>query len=121
VRGRVDEYGRSWIEITVIGRRQQITVDAFVDTGFDGWICLPTSIAIQLGLELRSVQEMELADGTVKDQLIFAGEVIFGDKQEEVEIILTDSEDAFVGTGLLLDSILTIDFVDQILEIASKE
>ncbi len=121
MRGYVDEYGQCWVEITISGNWRESTVEAIVDTGFNGWVCLPTSLAIQLGLELFGSETMELADGTRKEQLTFIGEVAFGEERDWVEIILTDSEDALLGTGLLLDSILTIDFADQILEITSKE
>ena len=120
MRGYVDEYGRCWIDVTVIGARQEITVRANLDTGFDGWVCLPIRLAIQLGLELCGFQTVELADGTEKEELVFAGEVTFGDRREEVDVTLTSAQDALVGIGLLADSVLTIDFVDRTLEVARK-
>jgi predicted aspartyl protease len=38
-----------------------------LDTGFDGFLCLPTPVAVSLGLELIDVVSSELADGTVID------------------------------------------------------
>jgi hypothetical protein len=37
-----------------------------------------------------------------------------------VDILLTGGQDALIGTGLLADSVLTIDFVDKNLEIVRK-
>lgn len=86
----------------------------------DGWICLPVPIAIHLALELYGSQTVELADGTRKRELVFTAQVVLGDEQKQIDIILTESEDALLGTGLLADSVLTIDFVDRTLEVARK-
>jgi hypothetical protein len=51
-----------------------------------------------------------LADGAQKDTLVFAGTVDFLNRQREVAIYLTDSDEALVGTRLLSDCQLTIDF-----------
>jgi len=97
-----------------------MTLLALVDTGFDGWVCLPTPIAIQLGLELFGLQVVELGDGSEIEELVFRGEVIFNQKRRDANITLTNSTDALLGTGLLEDSVLTIDFVDRTVEIAQK-
>ena len=44
----------------------EIAVDAVIDTGFDGYLCLPVQLAIQLGLELSGSIKVELADGSIK-------------------------------------------------------
>jgi predicted aspartyl protease len=121
MKGYVDEYGRCWIEIAVRGLRQRVVLQALVDTGFDGWVCLPLGVAIQLGLELRSVQIAELADGTEIEQLVFAGEIFFGDKWRAADTTLTNSRDAMVGTAMLLDSVLIVDFVGRTVEVVRKE
>jgi clan AA aspartic protease len=120
MKGHVDEYRQCWVEITIIGGREKVTVDAIVDTGFDGWVCLPIPIAIHLGLELYGLQTVELADGTLKEELVFRGKVIFGDEERWTEITLTSAQDTLLGTGLLADSVLTIDFVDRTLEVARR-
>ena len=87
--------------IEVIGGRQAIELTAIVDTGFDGDLCIPTRVAVQLGLELIGEEEVELADGTQRNQLVFAGSVRFFGETRAVQIMLTDSEDALIGTELL--------------------
>ena len=98
-----------------------MTLWTLVDTGFDGWVCLPTPIAIQLGLELFGLQVVELGDGSEIEELVFRGEVMFNQKRRDVNITLTNSADALLGTGLLEDSVLTIDFVKSTMEIVRKE
>jgi len=94
----------------VIGARKTIAITAIVDTGFDGDLCLPTRLAVQLGLELVGEQVVELADGTRKNELVFAGSVRFFDETRAVRIMLTNSEDALLGTRLLDHYPVSINF-----------
>ena len=78
MQGYVDKSRLCRTEITVIGGRQTIVVDAVVDSGFNGDLCLPSQAATQLGLELYGMQRIELADGTKRRDLFFTVEVVFG-------------------------------------------
>lgn len=120
MRAYIDIYNQCRAEVTVIGSRQSIVTDAIVDTGFDGEVCLPTEDAIQLGLELRGLQAIQLGDGSEKKELVFRGEAIFGNHRREVEIFLTEGDDTLIGTGLLADGTLTADFVEKKLDIVPK-
>lgn len=87
--------------LKVIGARQSEDVTAIVDTGFDGHVCLPIRLAVQLGLELTGEQFVELADGSRRNELVFAASVeLFGEVQE-IELMLTESDEALIGTRLL--------------------
>ncbi len=121
LRGIIDGYGHCWVPVTIVGLRQEISVEAILDTGFDGWVCLPMRLAVQLGLELCGFQTVELADGTQKEELVFSGGVIFGDKRDKVDIALTSGGDTLVGLGLLANSMVTIDLVGRNLEIVQKK
>jgi len=121
MRGYIDEDRLCRTEITVIGGWQTIFIEGIVDPGFNGDPCLPIQIAAQLGLVLCGLQRIELADGTKKKDLLFAGEVIFNGERKWVEILLTDGENALIGAGLLLGHTLTIDYVQQTVEIVRKE
>lgn len=106
--GYIDEYGQARVDVDIIGRKIRITVSPVIDTGFDGDLCLPLPIAIQLGLELSGSMEAELADGAVNKELIFTGLTKFGEETKDVDIILTESGDALIGTQMF--SYLEIDF-----------
>ena len=109
--GYIDEYGQARVDIDIIGRKKQITMDPIIDTGFDGDLCLPLPMAIQLGLELSGSIKVELADGAIKRELIFSGSTKFDEETRDVEITLTESKDALLGTGVF--SKLEIDFTDN--------
>ena len=107
-------------DVEVMGLRRRVPVTAVVDTGFDGYLCLPTAIAVGLGLELVGEALVELADGSEKIQLVFAGSVNFLGKVREVDIYVTQSDDALLGTALLADCRMVIDFPADSVRIAAK-
>jgi predicted aspartyl protease len=61
------------VDIEVIGMRRTVTVTALLDTGFDGDVCLPITLAVSLGLELVAQGWVEYADGRRERELAFAG------------------------------------------------
>jgi len=97
-------------KVTVGGVKGRVTLEAIIDTGFDGDICIPVKTATELGLELVGQDEFELADGSKKRGFIFEGFAILLGKKRVVEISLTDSEETLVGTNLRAGCKLTVDF-----------
>ena len=65
IEGRIDPVAGPRIRVRVSGSRERVWVDALLDTGFDGDLCLPIAVGVSLGLELRFVTRSELADGSV--------------------------------------------------------
>lgn len=112
IEGYIDEDLQSRLTVRVEGTRKGIDIDTIIDTGFDGSLCLPIPVAIQLGLELRGSQVVELADGSLREELLFMGKVSIGDKSKGkmVDISLTESEDALLGVDMLKEYKLNIDF-----------
>jgi clan AA aspartic protease len=103
--------------IEVIGSRTSLHLSAIIDTGFDGDLSVPTDIAIALGLELRTKRKYTLADGSVHSELAFAGKVRFLGEDREIEILLTDLDVPLIGTALLEDCRLTVDFANETVEL----
>ena len=116
-----DDLGNPKVKIAVGGSRMQVEVEALIDTGFNAYIILPSLIATRLGLELTSVTWVELADGSVIRNSVFSGHATFGGQSQEVEIMMTDSDEALIGTALLSNYKLTIDFVNRTVEITESQ
>lgn len=114
-----DEFGHLLVDIEVKGGLDSKTVSAFIDTCFDGYICLPTEIAVQLGLLLRACESFELADGSEKKELVFLGSAKFVNDDEEVpvEIVLTESRDTLVGIAMLSEMKMEVDFKNRSIKI----
>ncbi|RKU14601.1 hypothetical protein C6502_00405 [Candidatus Poribacteria bacterium] len=101
ISGYFDDAGQPRIAASVFGNRGEATIDAVIDTGFNGSLCLPLSLAIPLGLELYGRINYELADGTIKRELTFEATIRLGETVNRAEIFLTESEDALLGSELL--------------------
>jgi len=118
--GYVDKYLQPKIKIQVNGLLKSLQLDAIIDTGFNGDLCLPIGVAIQVGLILCGNQDFELADGSIRQDLIFLGQAVLENKERTVEISVTNSEDALIGCNLLKGYKLEIGFQSQTLAISPE-
>jgi hypothetical protein len=75
---------------------------------------------VSLGLELVAQGWVEYADGRRERELAFAGTARFLGEVRPVEITLTESDEALIGTGLLADCTLFIDFMTGEIRIEKK-
>src|SRR6266545_5954797 len=105
--------GKPKIELTVIGLDDKIKVPALVDTGFDGALMLSLPAALQIGLRLSNMVQVELADGSIKKEFVFEAKVVLDEETVPVDVLLTSSDESLVGTALLQNQSLMIDFKSQ--------
>jgi clan AA aspartic protease len=118
IEGVIRETGTPVVTLKVLGTRGEVIVEGILDTGFDGFLCLPISIAVTLGLELIDTIRTELADGTVvEDELVFAGQVEWDGTVMSVPIVLTRSEDALIGTAFLQGYVVQLDYTANTIRI----
>ncbi len=56
------ETGMPMLTLKVIGKGgNEVSLEGILDTGFDGFLCLPIPVAVSLGLELIDATDTELA------------------------------------------------------------
>lgn len=115
--GYFDEKGNPKIKVHVGGRKLSGEVDAFFDTGCSGYLVLPISMAVQLGLELIGIQPVEYADGRITNELVFKVLISINEDSKAVSATLTGSSQALVGVSLFKDYSMKIDFKNQKIEI----
>ena len=111
--------GKPKIELTVTGLDNKIRVPALIDTGFDGALMLSLPAALQIGLRLSNMVQVELADGSIKKEFVFEAKVMLDGETFPVDILLTSSEESLLGTALLRDRSLTMDFSRQLIKLDS--
>jgi clan AA aspartic protease len=99
----------AYAEVEVIGLRERQRLLAVIDTGYDGFLCLPVEIAVRLGLELAGSQWVQYADGRIERELVFRGRVAFLDEEREVDIHITEAPETLVGLALLQGYRLILD------------
>lgn len=108
-----DQASRPIVEIAVSGSEKTATLPALIDTGFDGYLSLPLTAALPLGLKLILRSTVTLADGSTKDELLFEAKVKLGRKWQEAEVLINQGSLALLGTKLLEDSKLLLDFPNK--------
>jgi predicted aspartyl protease len=64
-------------------------------------------------LTYEGTVEMELASGTVIEEDVYSGIIRFGGQEQTAEIIITDSADTLIGTGLLTGKVLLMNFATR--------
>lgn len=107
--------------IEIIGSRGRHKCEALIDTGFTGYLSLNHDIAARLGLELTAIEPTELANGQEADAYVVDGKVSFLDREFSVPIVLSSSDEALIGTMLLGDCELSIDFPSKLVRIVRKD
>jgi len=90
------------------GRPQEIA--AIVDTGFNGWMTLPSALLRALRLPFRGSGLATMADGTETLFDIYEGTVIWDGHPRQVSVHVSDS-DPLVGMGMLYGFELNIHVV----------
>lgn len=119
IEGVIRETGTPTLVLKVIGRGGvEVIVEGILDTGFDGFLCLPIPLAVSLGLELIDVTRTELADGTtMEDELVFAGRAEWDGVVVDVDVLLTRSGDVLIGTAFLKGYLVQLDYKANTLRI----
>ena len=99
------------VPISLVGPdNEEIELNAIIDTGYNGEIILPESKILEMGLEFLGTIDSELADGQIVATELFAGRVKWFDTIQEISIGASQSNDVLLGTLLLVDCELNIDF-----------
>lgn len=101
ITGRVTADRQAIITLTVRGPAgQEHEIEAIVDTGFDGWLSLPSSVIVQLGLTWLQRGRALLADGRESVFDIYEATVIWDGQVRRISV--DEAETApLVGMSLL--------------------
>jgi clan AA aspartic protease len=92
-----------------------IKISALIDTGFNGALMLSLPAALQIGLRLSNMVQVELADGSIKKEFVFEANAVLDGETIPVDVLLTSSDENLVGTALLQNQNLQIDFKNQVI------
>jgi len=107
--GHLNTDGEPALPVHIVGPAETLEIEAVVDTGFNGELTLPRPQIEALGLPEATVTEVTLADGRVRDVLMYDAETEFAGSTRE--IFVTEAPTTpLVGTGLLWGFSLRIEF-----------
>ena len=113
--GHVDESRRALINVAIRAKLDgdATSLDAWIDTAFDGHFVFPTTLIEELGLETLVETEAILADGTKVLMETFVGYMEWFGELIPVQVVANEGQFPLLGTALLDDRQLHIDYRNQ--------
>lgn len=113
MRGVYGPEGAPWLTVASLvlgpdGRREE--VEAIVDTGFNGHLTLPSSVAMSLSLPVMGEGRSTMADGREVVEDVCAARVLMHGTPRPARVPISETA-PLLGTALLSQSRLEIDLV----------
>ena len=109
ITGQVAPNGVPWIELQVAGQ----TWRAVIDTGFNGYLELPLSLQTQLNAKFVGRVTSALAGGQRLEEDVYLVDFPFDGQLVRASATFVDERQILVGTRLLRDYELTVNFVER--------
>jgi len=121
IQGYVDKYLQARIPIAVVGKNGSVsTLEAVVDTGFNGDLCISIYQREKIELAFSYTQKFELGDGSTPEQDVFVGQMIFDKQKLWVHVLVSESKDTLIGAALLVDKRLDVDYTNKSVRIKNS-
>ena len=110
--GIVDESMRALLEVSVAAGKdtKKHVVTVWIDTAFNGGLVIPRQHVERLGLKQASTSQAFLADGRSVDVETFLCHIEWFGGLYRTQAVSSEGEYALLGTLLLADRKLTIDY-----------
>ena len=113
ISGSVNSFREALVEIRLKG----VAIECVVDTGFDGGLMLPRTLADRLQIPLIGRLTLEMVNGSKMIASVRLADIEWLEETREIEVIFSDGNDALVGTELLTGTTLTIDYATRVVKI----
>jgi clan AA aspartic protease len=111
MQGYVNQQQEAVLAIAVKGDSNLKSVDAIIDTGFNGFLSLPTSIIVELDLMWSYSDIATLGDGSETLFDIYAAQIIWNGQYQKIEVNAAEAE-PLLGMRMLKGYRLQIDAVE---------
>src|SRR2546428_14101214 len=95
--------------------------ECVVDTGFDGALILPASVAKYLALPVIARLVFELVGGGRMAADVALGEIEWLGQRQTVEVIMSQGNDALIGTEMFEGAKLVVDYANRMVAISRGE
>lgn len=97
--------------VVSVGFSNQAEVEFLIDTGFNGFLCLPRSILTDLNLQVMT-STMISGVGNYQEEydVVYANIVWMGEVINKVLVLVNDGDDYLLGTALLENKELYINY-----------
>ena len=112
--GSVNSSREALIEVRLSSGEAIVCV---VDTGFDGGLMLPRAVCDQLQFPIVGRLAFEMVGGTRLFARVGLANIDWLGEVRQIEIVVSEGNDALIGTELLTGTILTIDYIGKVVTI----
>jgi len=112
ISGWVNAYREAVVRLSLNGLRgREQSVEAVIDTGFNGYLTLPPDLIKELGLPFRRNGRAVLGDGSEITFDIYEAVILWDGRPRRVSVDAADT-DPLLGTGLLSGHELSVQFIE---------
>src|SRR5882672_7651676 len=119
LKGIVNPRGEPVVRIALLSSANHSqSHSAVIDTGFNGTLSLPESLIQRLGWRWIGYESYEIATGDVVREKVFVGRARWMRRIQEVDVVASHSRDILIGTRLLQESRLLVDFRKNLVRIS---
>jgi len=118
IEGSIEDGLYPKIDIAIISGNETYNLKALVDSGFDSDLGLNYKYADLFHLEIEDYILVEYANGKFEEEISCTGYIYWFNKVKKIQIILSEDEEPTIGTRLLQNSIVTMDFIKNLITIA---
>ncbi len=121
IEGFVNDDLEPIVEIDLTGMGVVERTFGTIDTGFNGYLCVPKDIVEKMDLTYIATDWFELGNGEIVESDMFVSKVNFDGKECEILVVLSTSQDILIGTSLLKTKTLFVDFVKRRVVVKDEE
>ncbi len=101
ITGHVNSKSEAIISLTIVGKDDgSKEIKALIDTGYTGYLTLPTTVITELSLENFATGQLTLADGHKVDADLYLATIIWNGQPRTIEVDALESE-ILMGMALL--------------------
>jgi clan AA aspartic protease len=111
MQGYVNENYEAIISVAVKNGSSFKAIDAVIDTGFTGFLSLPTAIIMELELQWSYRDRATLGDGSETIFDVYNAEILWNGQLREIEVDSAETE-PLLGMGLLKGYRLQVDTIE---------
>ena len=117
--GIVDDFGRALVQIAIRPSQdsESTTIDAWIDTAFNGELVIPRPMIDAAQLQQTAGIDARLADGSTVTLESFTCLLNWFGEDLPIEVIANDGEYPLLGIGLLASHRLVVDYNASTVEI----
>jgi predicted aspartyl protease len=116
--GRVNSHREA---VVLLRFRNGAVIECVVDTGFDGALMLPRVFVPKIQIAIIGELTLEMVGGARMSADVGVTDISWLGRWRQIEGIVSEGEDALIGTELLIATTLTIDYQSSSLAISTRE